>query len=577
MASLQRVRVRGHSYWRIVESRRVNGKPRPIVIAHLGKADELLAKLKATETGLRVRSLSHGAVAALYLLAVELDIAGTIDRHLAATGARGPAASARGSKPIVLRRPLRHDGLSVGQSLTLAAIGRACHATSKRGFADWARTTTLAELAGVEIDGLTSQHFWDQMDQVPDATIPAIESEFVGRAIERFGLALDTVLYDATNFFTFIASTNDRAKLPARGHNKQKRHDLRQVGVALLCTRSDQIPLLHHTYGGQIPDVHSFAAVIPSLRQRLSELGRDLEAITVVYDRGNVSRANQKLIVDAGLHFVASLTAASRRTLIGEANPKLEPITLDDGDRVMAYRTRQMVWGTERTVVVLVSERLREGQLRGVLQHLTSTRKWLDGRAATLARGRQRLDRVRIERDIETRLKGRQHLRRVLKVRLDGVDKKLILSYEIDQAALDDLHRDWLGRLVLVTDRAEWSTAQIIAAYRQQSDVEAVFAHLKDPVHLALHPQFHWTDQKLRVHVLICLIGYLLARLTHLRARRAQVFEGSMERLLDVLSEVRQVTLARQTGTPGRLRTTKQLEQLDPAVAAALAAVGVTV
>jgi transposase len=576
MASLQRVRVRGHSYWRIVESRRVNGKPRPIVIAHLGKADELLAKLKATETGLRLRSLSHGAVAALYGLAVELDIAGTIDRHLAATGARGPAAGPRGSKTIQPRQPRRHDGLSVGQSLTLAAIGRACHATSKRGFADWAKTTTLGELAGVEIDGLTSQHFWDQMDQVPDETIPAIESEFVGRAVERFGLALDTVLYDATNFFTFIASTNHRAKLPARGHNKQKRHDLRQVGVALLCTRSDQIPLLHHTYGGQVPDVHSFAAVIPSLRQRLSELGRDLEAITVVYDRGNVSRANQKLIVDAGLHFVASLTAASRRTLIGEANSKLEPITLDDGDCVMAYRTRQMVWGTQRTVVVLVSERLREGQLRGVLQHLASTRKWLDSRAATLARGRQRLDRVRIERDIETRLKGRQHLRRVLKVRLDGEGKKLTLSYEIDQAALDELQRDWLGRLVLVTDRAEWSTAQIIAAYRQQSDVEAVFAHLKDPVHLALHPQFHWTDQKLKVHVLICLIGYLLARLTHLRARRAQVFAGGMERLLDVLGEVRQVTIARQTGTRGRLRTTKQLEQLDPAVAAALAAVGVT-
>ena len=47
MASIQRVRVRGHSYWRIVESRRVNGKPRVFVIAHLGKADDLLARLRA--------------------------------------------------------------------------------------------------------------------------------------------------------------------------------------------------------------------------------------------------------------------------------------------------------------------------------------------------------------------------------------------------------------------------------------------------------------------------------------------------------------------------------------------------
>jgi hypothetical protein len=37
MASLVGKKVRGHTYWQIVESRRVHGKPRPIVLAHLGK------------------------------------------------------------------------------------------------------------------------------------------------------------------------------------------------------------------------------------------------------------------------------------------------------------------------------------------------------------------------------------------------------------------------------------------------------------------------------------------------------------------------------------------------------------
>ena len=195
MASLQRFRVQGHSYWRIVESRRVNGRPTIRVVAYLGKADDLLARLQGAET-LTIRSVSHGAVAAMAALARELDVAGTIDRHLEASGRR----SRKRLAPGVRLAPLHNDGLSVGQSLLLASIGRACHATSKRAFASWAKTTSLGDLYGVDPERLSSQHFWDQMEQLPVDTIAPIEQEIVGRAVERFSVPLETLLYDATNF-----------------------------------------------------------------------------------------------------------------------------------------------------------------------------------------------------------------------------------------------------------------------------------------------------------------------------------------------------------------------------------------
>lgn len=573
MASLQRVRVRGHVYWRIVESRRVNGKPRPIVIAHLGKANDLLARLQGAEA-LRLRSRSHGAVAAAYGLARELDLAGTIDRHLAASGRRDRLQPAYVPNPT--RVPKHNDGLSVGRSIELACIGRACHATSKRGFAEWARTTTLGELASVDVAKLTSQHFWDQMDQVPVELLAPIEREVVGRAIERFELPIDTVLYDATNFFTFIASTNARCKLPARGRGKQKRHDLRQLGVALLCTRQDGIPLMHEVYGGNVADARSFAAVFPRIRERLVELGRDLDSVTVIYDKGNVSKGNQGLVDRAKVHYVASLTTSSQRALVEEANGGMEPVALDEDEKVPAYRVRREIWGTKRTVVVLVSERLRAGQLRGIEQHVASARKWLDELAATLQRGRQKRDRARIERDIETRLMGRQHLSKVLRWRLGGRGRKLRLSYEFDRKALDALARDWLGRLVLVTDRDDWTTADIIRAYRGQAHIEAVFEHLKDPVHVMLRPQYHWTDQKLHVHVFTCVMGYLLARLLHLRARKAVGYPRSMERLLETLAEVRRVTVVRSTG-PKSVRVGSQAEEMDVETAELVRALGLAV
>jgi len=568
MASLQAHRVRGQTYWRIVESRRVNGKPRPIPIAYLGKVDDLLARLQGTEA-LRLQSKSHGAVAALFSLAEELDVAGTIDRCLRESGRRTPA-SRRSVEPSQPLAPRRHDGLSVGQSLTLVAIGRACRATSKRAFSEWASTTTLGEFADVEIERLTSQHFWDQMDQLPVKTIDPIEREIVGRAIERFKLPLDSLLYDATNFFTFIASTNTRPRLPARGHQKQKRDDLRQVGVALLCSRCDGIPLFHRTYGGQIADAVSFREMLPAIQKRLREMRASPDSLSLVYDKGNVSRRNQKQVDEVGLHYVAALTVASQRKLVAEANARLASVDLGEGETVLAYRARRTIWGRERTAVVLISERLRQGQMRGILQHIASAKRWLSRLAATLQRGKQRRSRARIEQDIAARLRGRQHLNDVLRVKLLEGQNTLSLGWEFDQAAFDALANSTLGRLVLMTDRHDWSTTEIIRAYRSQADIEAVFAHLKDPHHLALRPQYHWTDQKLHVHVFTCVLGYLLARLLHLRARAAGAPHKSPEALLDALARVRKTRVARLTGGKGKPRVTTQLEDIEPGLATIL-------
>ena len=571
MASLQKYRVRGHSYWRIVQSRRVDGKPRLFVLAHLGKADDLLARLRAAES-LRIESRSHGAVAALLAVARELDLAGTIDRHLAAGGRRDRHAPLH--RPVPQRTPERHDGLTVGRTLELGCVGRACKATSKRGFAEWANSTTLAELADVDVNRLSSQHFWDQMDQVPVEILGAIEREIVGRALERFDLKLDTVLYDATNFFTFIDSTNARPKLPARGHNKQKRHDLRQVGIALLCTRDEGVPLFHQTYGGEVHDARSFADVLPTIRERLVVLGRDLQSLTIVYDKGNVSRANQEKVDSSRIHYVASLAVSNQRTLISEANLHFESVALGDEESVQAYRVRRKVWGAERTLVVVLSESLRAGQLRGIHQHMASAKRWLDRLGNTLGRGKQRRSREAVQRDVETRLMGRQHLQKIFQWEISG-DKRLSLKYQVNEQALADLERDVLGRLVLMTDRDDWSTAETIRAYRGQAQVEAVFAHLKDPLHVMLRPQFHWTDQKLQIHVFMCVVAYLLTRLLHLRAQRAG-YDHSQETLLDRLAQIRKTTVIRSTSAKG-LRTTSQLEHVSSSLKTLTESLGVDI
>ena len=115
-----------------------------------------------------------------------------------------------------------------------------------------------------------------------------------------------------------------------------------------------------------------------------------------------------------------------------------------------------------------------------------------------------------------------------------------------------------------MSDRHDWPTAEIIRAYHGQSAIEAVFAHLMDPNHIALRPQRHWTDQKLHVHVFTCVLGYLLARLLLLRVRRANSPYTSVESLLDALAKIRRVTVIRRASEDSKPRLSTQLEDLAP-------------
>jgi transposase len=550
MPSLIAKTVRGRKYWQIVESRRVNGQPRSFVLAHLGRPETLLARLQGGGP-LRVRSVAHGAVAALWAQANTLEIAALIDAH-ARRDRRG-------------RLPQR-GGLTPGQTLVLAAIARACRPLSKRAFAAWAQTTSLGRLAGIDPQRLTSQHFWDQMDAVPADRLAAIEEALVGRVVERERLAPDTLFYDTTNFFTFIDSTNQRPTLPRRGHNEQKRHDLRQLGLALVVSREGQLPLFHLLYEGDRPDVRMFPEVLTSVRTRLERLfGTSPPAVTLVYDKGNVSRATQAAVTAAGRHYVSSLVPTQDAALLAEALPRLEPVALPTGEIVQAYRTRRPVWGAERTLVVLRSERLRDGQRRGLHQQLLKRVRALAALTTPLAAPRGgRGPRAGLERRVADLLRG-QHMRRLLHIELLQEGGRWRLAMAVNALEYQRLTDEQFGLRVLMSDREDLSTADLIGAYRGQSRVERSFREMKDPETCAVRPQYHWTDQKLKVHAFCCVVGYLLVKLLERRARQGGIPVRSPRALLRRLQGIRDVTVM-EPGSRGRPRIRRQLEDLTPEI-----------
>jgi len=549
MATIQSKKSRGHKYWYIVESRRVNGKPRPIVLEYLGKPDDLLKRLQGLTKGLRLKSYSHGAIAALLDVAHKLDISSLINQYV------------KSPRSYMAEKPIRNN-LTVGMTLLLAAIGRVCMPTSKRGWSNWAKTTTLSYLLRCSLSKIDSQHFWDLMDAVPIEAIPKIEKELLERIIKIYGLESNTLFFDTTNFFTYIDTTNLQCTIAQMGKNKQKRYDLRQVGLAMVVTREDMIPLFHLTYQGNMNDTKVFRAVIKEIKNRLKELGLDVEKHTLIFDRGNNSKKNMAIVRDLHLHYVGALTPYHHKKLINEAIDNLEELDVN-GNIIQVYRDKRVVWQEERTVVVFISEKLKVGQIRGIYQSLGKKQKQLRELQVSLLNPRtKKRNKEELENKITNLVKG-QFLKNLIDWSLSEISKgKFQLEFSINQKRLNEIEEK-LGFRIIMTDRHHWSTVDIIKAYYGQFFIEHTFKNLKNPYHLALNPQFHWTDQKIIVHYFGCVLGYLLSAIVWRQAKIEARFTGALDTLLDMLNNIRLGSILEESKTRGKVKAIYKLEEMS--------------
>jgi transposase len=414
---------------------------------------------------------------------------------------------------------------------------------------------------GFAAKDLDSQHFWDQMHALPVKLLGDIEQAVVHEVIGIEQLQPRALAYDTTNFYTHIASTNTRPELPQRGHNKQGRHDLRQLGLALVVDQATQLPLAHLLYEGARSDMRTFADFLKPVRERLRVLTAQPQQLTLVFDAGASSKANLQKLETGGDHYVTAVRPSYQQALLAEAADHLEEVTLSTGTAVRAWRTQRMIAGQQRDAVVVFSPQLYEGQVRGLHQHMARCGEQLKELGAA-PRGTPEAVRRKL-----AQICGRQYLRTVVRYEVQSNEQG---GAQVRSWSDLDEHRrllqHYFGLRVLITDRSEWTTAQIVEAYRGQSRVEAAFRDLKDPGMLSTRPQFHWTDHNLHVHAFMCVTAYLLVRLLWWRARRDAGFAGGARNLLAQLARIRQCRIVEHTGRAGRPRVREQMEETDPAL-----------
>ncbi len=545
MASLFKKIIRGNAYYYARVSQRVDGKPKIVSQTYLGRADRIIEKLQAPDSGAQPREAvvrEFGACAALLALARRLRLAEHIDRHV----------------------PKRGSGPSVGTYLLAAVLNRCLAPGSKAALAPWFDSTVLQRLLPVRSSQLSSQRFWDHMDRVSSDSIQAVERDLVAAMTREFGVDLRQVLFDATNFFTYIDSFNQRSSLAQRGHSKEGRKSLRIVGVALLVSADFRLPLLHRTYPGNRPDPPMFESLAADLARRCREIAGAAESVTLVFDKGNNSRENLEQVERGPFHFIGSLVPTQHPDLLAVPAEQLRSLEADGLAGVSAWRTQREVFGTARTVLVTWNQALfdaqgrtllretakRKQRLRGLQRQL---RRWRDGKLRGGRKPSVASTRKKVDRWLQAR-----HMRDLFAVEVGEADGLPTVRYRFRRKAWEELQSTLLGKTLLFTDNAGWSDAELVRGYRAQHHVESAFRQLKDTDCIAIRPQYHWTDQKIEVHVFCCVLALTLCALLQRELSRHGV-QRSIPALLDELGGIREVDVlypARQEGGEPVLKTT---------------------
>ena len=549
MASLYKKVISGRPYWYLREMGWVDGKPKMVSERYLGSAAEIEALLDAREQAIvpdRIRHLDFGAVAAVWGLLSDLGVTAVIDE------AGGPAPSGL--------------PLSVGTYLALAVLNRVVDPCSKRGFADWWKKTAADRFIKISAAALDHRRFWDAMHALPLDALAGIEQTLALTACARFGLDTSSVALDMTNFATFIDTGNDKAPIAQRGKAKQKRSDLRLVGLGLVVTREGGIPLLSHAYPGNKPDVTQFPDMIATLAARHAALaaaagGTGTAAdMTVVFDAGQNSQANFALLAGTKLNYVGSVPASDCPDLLALPAAVRSIVDPDRFGQLSAYDARRVLYGTERRTILTHSPELHEHQARGFTgTTLAKAGRHLDELAATLARGATRRPRATVEAEIAT-ITRNTWVRRVITWQLTGdKPRDLRLSWAIDHDARTALEEEIFGKHVLITAHDDWPVADVIAAYRSQSEAESSFRQMKDPHVVSFSPMYHWTEHNIRVHTFTCVLALQIAHLMRLIADRAGL-HLSVRELLAQLGGIGETVLI-YPSTGGRPKARRKLTE----------------
>lgn len=503
----------GRPYLYVREIARVQGKPKVVSQVYIGAPERVrdMVDREGPMGEAKLRVQEFGSVWMAERMDRGIDLAGIVDS--------------------VVKRDPRETGPSVGEYFLYAVINRMIDACSKRALPDWFGATAIQEVRPVDLAALSSDRFWDKWDRVGDDELRRIERAFFERIWGLRRHEPDCLVFDTTNYYTYMSSGTP-SELAKRGKNKQGKHHLRQVGLALLVTRGERMPLFYRAYEGNLHDSREFAALMDEMFGFVCGLSGTKRRLTFVIDKGMNSEENFARIDEHGrIHFVTTYSPHFAPDLAAIPLERFSPVdgtARDGGEPVLAYRAKGEYWGRERTVIVTFNPRTATKQSIVFEEKLGELRaELLAMRAKVNAGAPQWRDRGEVE-ERYVRACRQLHLPvDIYDLTFDETADGLRMGFRQDAYRVGR-KRETFGKSIVVTDNDDWSTEEIVATHFDRWQVESEFRQSKDDDLVAAFPLRHWTDDKIRCHLFSCVVA-----LTYLRRLELEFAQAGLHLTAD--------------------------------------------
>ena len=498
-----------------MEAARVDGKVKTVFQVYLGSAEKILEMKRQCESlpYIKLKSFEYGKLAALLQVSEELEFVDIMNKHTT-------------KKSI--------DGLSVGEYLLLDIMGKSHGILSENGIEDWFKKSSLAFMWNFP-HKLSCQNFLNQMSYIDSDTMKNIEDDLCRVLVEK-GCTPSILFVDESNWFTYATNYDDKSELLHKGYNKKHRKDKNQICVAL-AANEDNIPFIHETYPGNVPDSEEFSGIIDKIIIRLTELNICSENLVLVFDKGNNSKDNIEKVTSK-MSFVGAVKANQAKELLDVPLSKYEYLYKNSkGNEIFGYRTKHQFYGTEFTTVITYNEGTYKLQKSTYETNKSKTFDQLEDlqRRLESSKGKARI-RSSVEREVADIILKKY--RSVIKYEIFEAPegkKKPQLRFWIDEENEKKCKKTF-GKNILFTDKQRWQTKKILKTYNRKNLVEDDFKLLNDHLLVPVGPVYHHKDENIRVHVFLAMIGLLFYRYL---AWETNIYGFSMKQLIEKLSEIK--------------------------------------
>jgi len=545
---------KGRPYLYVREIARVNGKPKVISQIYIGSPEKVAGLLTGKEANvISLKVEEFGSLWLAHQIDQDIDLCSIIDS--------------------VVPRAERETGPSVGEYFLYCVLNRMVQTVSKNKLADWFRKTAIQHIRPVELDELTSKRFWEKWDRVNETDLHTIARQFFERIWQIEAPSADCMLFDTTNYYTYMASQTE-SELAQRGKNKAGKHHLRQIGLGLLVARDSRLPLYYSVYPGNLHDSNHFATVMDEMFGLVCGLNKTKERLTVVIDKGMNADDNYAWIDDhSRIHFITTYSTYFAQDLAATSLDRFEPadtaenrrhIEEGQGDEcLLAYRTKGEYWGKERTVIVTHTPASARKQAYTFAEKLETIRQEL---LIVRAKVRDKAPHWRNEeavRERYIRFCEQLHMTpQLYELEFEQSPDGLALTFR-KNVYLVNRKQAMFGKNIIITDNTDWMTGDIIEASLARWQVEDRFRFSKDEDLVGTSPLRHWTDSKIRCHLFTCVVAMTYLRRIELKMA-ATGQKRSIEEVMDDMRHLHYVlTVKKGSRTPERRMETPSKTQSE--------------